>query len=158
MKVHNLFRIALLIAVSLVTLSVSDVSANASSWHKGTPKEFRGTYQAKRTSGVQGFGAIFTVKKNTFVLSQSDWPLIIRQKLRYRKLSAHTYRVVGMTKHNSYILAYKYDSVWYRQGKKFFYATYPNYKKHKAKAFKYLRKNPPIRTKHTKGFGPIVHM
>ncbi|WP_125547789.1 hypothetical protein [Levilactobacillus lindianensis] len=158
MKIHKFFKIVVLMMVSFVAVSVSTISAHASSWHKGTPKELRGTYQMKRTSDVQGFGAVFKIKKNSFVLSLSDWPLMINTKLKYKKLSAHTYRVVGRTKHNGYILAHKYESVWYRQGKKFMYAPYSDYKKDKVKAFKYLRKNPPIKTKHIKNLGPIIHM
>lgn len=158
MTTPKTLKIMLLTAVSLVGISVGEVSSSAASWHKGTPKELHGKYQAKRISGAEGFGCTYTITNKSLVMSQSNWPLYKNVKMKYKKLKAHTYLLVGKTVHNSYILAGNYKSVYYLKGKELLHTDYPKYKKNKKTAFKYSEKNPAKKTKHFKDGGPIVHM
>lgn len=152
------FKLALLMAISLTSISIGQISANASSWHKGTPKELRGTYQGKRISDAEGFGYIYEITSKSVGYGVSNWPARETIHVKYKKLRPHIYRLAGHMLKIGFVPSMHDDNVYYRKGKSLLVVDYPTYKKEKMKAFRYVRKNPAKLTKKIKGGGPIVNM
>ena len=142
----------------LIGATFNQSTANASSWHKGTPKILRGTYQGKRYSSVEGFGYVYEVTKKSFTSQSSNMSPIRTVNLKYKKLHHHIYRLVGHTQKIGMVLGGHNDFVLYRKGNKLLSTSYTSYKKEKMKAFNYNLKNPAKKTTHIKNGGPIVHM
>lgn len=93
--------------------------AQAAAWHNGAPKAIRGKYQAKKYSAAQGFGDMYQITAKTYRYSASGMPVIKATKLRYKKVSAHTWRLKGHVKTSAVVRFNKIDMKIYRKGKKF---------------------------------------
>ncbi|MFC6180577.1 hypothetical protein [Lactiplantibacillus daowaiensis] len=107
-------------AVLLLTPMVMTAQpVQAASWHSGAPKAIRGKYQAKKHSSAQGFGDIYQITAHTYTYGASGMPGFQATKLRYKKLSAHTWRLQGKVKANPSVHFSKIDEKIYRKGKKF---------------------------------------
>lgn len=152
------FKLAFLVAISLISITIGQISANASSWHKGTPKELRGTYQGKRISDAEGFGYGYTISSKYISYGVSNWPVRDTIHLKYKKIKPHIYRIAGHMLKVGFVPSRHNDDVYYRKGKSLLVVDYTTYKKEKMKAFRYIRKNPARLTKKFKGGGPIVNM
>lgn len=152
------FKVVLLITIFLASISIGQISAKASSWHKGTPKELRGTYQGKRTSEAEGFGYIYTISSKAVVYDVSNWPIRYTIHIKYKKLKRHIYRLAGHMPKSDFVPSRHDDHVYYRKGKYLLAVDYTTYKKEKMKAFRYVRKDPAKLTKKIKGGGPIVNV
>ncbi len=149
----------LCLAVSLLTAGATAVptTANAASWHAGTPKTIRGTYQGHRTSAAEGFGYIYKVNSKSFTASYSNMPISKSVKIKYKKLKKNTYRLVGHTQKRGLVLGGKFDSVVYQRGHKLALDDYSSYRKHGYKYLKrQMKKNPAVKTKKIRGNGKIV--
>jgi len=110
----------LVASVLLLTPMVANgETAQAAAWHKGTPKAIRGKFQAKKHSSAQGFGDMFQITAKTYRYSASGMPVVKATKLRYKKISAHTWRLKGHVKTNAAVRFSKLDEKIYRKGKKF---------------------------------------
>jgi len=127
------------------------ITANASSWHKGTPKALRGKYQKHRTSSAEGFGESITVSPKKMTISVSNMSGQYVSHLRYKKVGAHLYRLKGHMAHNGMVLARNVDYAAYRKGKKFAYTDYAYYKKSGFSKYDRAKK-----VTHFKGNGPIL--
>lgn len=157
LKKIKLFKISLLMLLTVIGLSAGSLTVNAASWHHGTPKEIRGLYQGKRTSQAEGFGYYYTVTSKSFTLAVSNWPLQKDVHLKYKKPRPHVYRLVGHTQKRGIVKGGHSDSVVYRKGKLLLTTDYKTYQKKKLKAFKLDLKNPAKRTHKLSGEeGPIV--
>lgn len=107
-------------AMALLTPMVAETqTAQAASWHNGTPKAMRGKYQAKKHSAAQGFGDMYHITAKTYTYDASGMPQIKATKLRYKKISAHTWRLQGKVKTSTAVRFSKLDEKIYRKGKKF---------------------------------------
>lgn len=128
-----------MIAAALFTvgLEIGSVStaANAASWHRGTPRALRGTYQYKRYSQVQGFGDIVTIYSNKIEINQSNYPLWEITNVHYKKVG-HYYHIIGHRHHMGFIRAGEDNLIMYRKGHYFKYADYNYFTTHGFKGVK----------------------
>lgn len=158
MKKQTVIKLLIISAFCLIGVSINQSSADAASWHKGTPKVLRGTYQGKRTSSAEGFGYFYKIASKYYVTQSSNMSQIKTVNLKYKKLRTHVYRIVGHTQKSGMVLGGHSDNVLYRKGKLLLLTDYASYKKEKMNAFKYSLKNPAKKTTHIKDGGAIVHM
>jgi len=143
-------KAVLIAAVALTVGGAGSVTANAATWHKGTPKALRGKYQKHRTSSAEGFGESITITPKKITISVSNLSGQYVSRLKYKKIGSHLYRLKGHMAHNGMVLARNVDYAAYRKGKKFSYTDYTYYKKSgfskydKAKKVTHFKENGPI--------------
>ena len=82
-------------------------------------KSNAGKYQAKKHSAAQGFGDMYHITAKTYTYDASGMPQVKATKLRYKKISAHTWRLQGKVKTSAAVRFSKLDEKIYRKGKKF---------------------------------------
>lgn len=158
LKKLHLFDMFLIAVTCLMGFVLTQTNANASSWHKGTPKVLRGTYQGKRTRSAEGFGYVYKVTQKSFTAQYSNSSPIRIVNLKYKYIKHHVYHFRGHRQHIGMVLGGHEDFVVYLQGNKLLRTSYFEYSKHKMKAFNYDKKNPAKKTKNVKDGGKIVHM
>ena len=92
-----------LIIGSVVLSDSNTISANAASWHRGTPKAIQGKWQ---TAGYKGkYHMLTSVHIGKKIISSGEvgldgvgdiaWP-IVSSKAEYKYLGHHTYQIKGL--------------------------------------------------------------
>lgn len=104
------------------------VSAQAATWHRGTPKALRGKYQAVRKTAAQGFADEYRFTAKTFTWAVSNMPLQRHTHLKYRSLGHHLYRLKGHVAKRGIVLAGQRDYVIYKKGKTLKVTDYGSYR------------------------------
>jgi hypothetical protein len=74
--------------------SVSTTTANAASWHKGTPTAIRHQYNYKKGQ----YWEYYAFKKSTFRYQGMGMPYFDAYKLKYKTLKHHVYEITGKDK------------------------------------------------------------
>ncbi|AQW20745.1 hypothetical protein PL11_001840 [Lentilactobacillus curieae] len=104
MKKSALVLVALTtLGLSTVTTSVESLSqqtAQAATWHKGTPKSWRGSWINKPNGRWTSFKAL----KAGFELGSQGMPVRIVKYAKYRKVNKSTYAVFGYAVPNGMFL------------------------------------------------------
>jgi len=88
MKVKNIL-LALAIVTGISTGSLSSISADASTWHKGIPREIRGNFETKEYGANLTMGCTFRAK--SLVFGASGMPTQVGYNVHYKKLHRHSY-------------------------------------------------------------------
>jgi len=93
-------EIILSIIVALtVGISIPVISANAASWHRGTPRALRGKFQAvKKNSPAEGFKTEYIMSSDKMVIYSSGMPVPTITHFKYRKIGSHKYELKGHMK------------------------------------------------------------
>lgn len=142
MKPHKIIRICFTILVLGVCSLVTNTSANAASWHKGTPKELRGYYEFNKKQIDQYPSE--SIYANRILHFSVVLPYYEVKNLSYKKLKAHVYRVKGtmqarkpiIPKSNKIETIYYLKKLYSTNDLKVLYTTYSQeYAKKRMKAF-----------------------
>lgn len=157
MRRKNVLKLVLIALLCFVGVYEGENTVHAASWHKGTPKVLRGTYQGKRESSAEGFGYIYKITSKSYDFNASNWPDRKTINVKNKKLKHNVYLLKGHMKKNGFVLGGKSSMVFYRKGKYLLTTDYTTYKKKKMRAFKPMR-NPAIKTTHVKNGGKILHI
>ncbi|MFC6208151.1 hypothetical protein [Levilactobacillus tongjiangensis] len=81
--------LALAVVTSIGVGSLSSSSADASSWHKGVPKEIRGNFGTKEYGASLTMGCTFRAK--ALVFGASGMPTQVGYNVHYKRLHRHSY-------------------------------------------------------------------
>lgn len=114
-----------LIAVAALVLGFSAATtANASSWHKGTPSSLRGKYAYHYHDGVRG-SDVYQITKSSVYFTPTGDRTFKTTGVKYQKIGKY-YRLLG-TDHGN-IGKYKDDSIFYKKGHSLKVLEYSQYK------------------------------
>ena len=142
MKIHKIMLICFTILVLGVCSLVTNTSANAASWHKGTPKELRGYYEANKKQ-LDQFPSESIYTNRIFHFSVV-LPYYEVENLSYKKIKPHIYRVKGTMQARKPIIPRpeKIETIYYLKklyssvDQQVLYTTYSKqYAKKRMKAF-----------------------
>ncbi|MCH5462626.1 hypothetical protein HC026_09360 [Lactobacillus sp. LC28-10] len=111
-------------ALALVFGVSATTTANASSWHKGTPSSLRGTYFYKYHDGVRGTD-IYKITKSSVYYTPTGAPTSKTTGIKYEKVGKY-YRIKGTT--HAYGRKFGYDEVFYKKGHSMKALGYSQYK------------------------------
>lgn len=136
---HWLLLTTTAIALSSTGALATQQPVQAASWHSGTPVALRGTYQYKKASPAEGFGAIFKVLPTSLYDSVSNNPVIHIIHTKYRKVG-HYYFVKGHGVKSGFYLGGAEEKVMYRRGHYLRVADIHYYKTHGFKHLPYAKK------------------
>ena len=93
MKKRLLVFMALVLGIMGVA-SISATTANAASWHKGTPAAIRHQYNYKKGQHWE----YYAFKKSSYRYQGMGMPYIDTYKLKYKTLKHHIYEITGKSK------------------------------------------------------------
>lgn len=104
-------------------------AAQAYTWHSGTPKTLRGTYQYKKENPALGFGTIFRIKATYFEFSSSGMPAMHIVHPKYAKMGRY-YALKGHGVKSAMYPGGSEKVVVYRHGNRIKAVDYLQFKRH----------------------------
>ncbi|CAJ1224640.1 hypothetical protein [Lactiplantibacillus xiangfangensis] len=88
------FKTALIVIIAMISFvtvsSLNSTTAQAATWHKGTPKVLRGKWRIKHVS--TRVDRLKVTKKRVYLYSSGPFHL---KNIKYKKTGAHSYKVRG---------------------------------------------------------------
>ncbi|KRK89548.1 hypothetical protein [Lentilactobacillus sunkii] len=140
-----------MIATAILTAGLGigalTTTANAASWHKGTPSALRGLYQYKLPkNSALGFGTFVRITRNKIEISQSGMSARVIKNVTYHKFGKY-YHIHGHRIHMGMYNSGNENLVMYRKNNYFAFRGYKHfvtsgfYGAHYAKKTNHIKEN-----------------